>query len=402
MELPAKSPEGVSAPFDVTQQDSEVIQELPFKQLVALAIAMKLESKDAVAEAKTPGPTLSESLMPALTSPGIFLPLQLPTLPAKGVQLKELASNNDEETIVALTIGLFSSDTQRITVSPRVQGNAPPSALPADEASSLSISINNEGAVDEKAGRMTLLNAFESLKTAANAEKNETSHFGNAETSLRATAKAWLGTFEDIAISPGSEPPPAEETLLAAIQSDTGMINKHETAPTSPTPVMPSLGMGAIQSVSRASLPPVQIQLPIDHQNWNDELGNRIVWMVKQDVQSAQIRINPPQLGPIEVRVSMSNDQISIAFSSHHAAVRDTLEAAIPRLREMFGESGMSLADASVSQQAFSQQRQSDGGSAAHALYTPTEQEQYDSSTSNDEGAVEALAVPERLVDYYA
>jgi len=70
--------------------------------------------------------------------------------------------------------------------------------------------------------------------------------------------------------------------------------------------------------------------------------------MAQNQVHSAHIRLDPPDLGVIEVRVSVNGDQASIAFTSPHTTVRDSVEAAIPRLRDMLGEGGLQLADVSV------------------------------------------------------
>jgi flagellar hook-length control protein FliK len=46
--------------------------------------------------------------------------------------------------------------------------------------------------------------------------------------------------------------------------------------------------------------------------------------------------------------LSISNDQTSVAFSSNQLEVRQALENALPRLREMMSESGIALGNATV------------------------------------------------------
>lgn len=105
---------------------------------------------------------------------------------------------------------------------------------------------------------------------------------------------------------------------------------------------------------------PMQISLPLQDPNWAQAAGQRVLWMVKNETQSAELRINPPDLGPVEMRVTLNgNDQASVSFASPHAGVRDALEAAFPRLRDMLGTNGLVLADVSVSAQTFAEQRQS-------------------------------------------
>ena len=87
---------------------------------------------------------------------------------------------------------------------------------------------------------------------------------------------------------------------------------------------------------------------------WGDELSNRVMWMVQHDVQTASIKINPPNLGPLEVQVSMNKDHVDVSFNSHHAAVKEALDASMPKLKEMLGSSGLQLGNANVSHHSFS------------------------------------------------
>lgn len=98
---------------------------------------------------------------------------------------------------------------------------------------------------------------------------------------------------------------------------------------------------------------------PLGHPDWNNELGERIVWMNNRAMPSAEIKLNPLHLGPISVRIDMNNDQTTVAFTAQHAAVRDALEASIPKLREMMSEQQLNLAAINVSQHNATDQRQS-------------------------------------------
>jgi flagellar hook-length control protein FliK len=64
-------------------------------------------------------------------------------------------------------------------------------------------------------------------------------------------------------------------------------------------------------------------------------------------------------LGPLEVRIEISPDQqqTNIHFITHHAAVREAVEAALPRLREMLDTQQLSLGDVNVSQHSYGDQR---------------------------------------------
>jgi len=92
------------------------------------------------------------------------------------------------------------------------------------------------------------------------------------------------------------------------------------------------------------------LETPVGRKGWGRAIGERLLFMVGHKVQAAEIRLNPPDLGPLEVRVSIQNDQANVSFTAHHAITREALEAAVPRLREMLGEQNLELVNVDVGQ----------------------------------------------------
>ncbi|SNS61422.1 flagellar hook-length control protein FliK [Noviherbaspirillum humi] len=81
---------------------------------------------------------------------------------------------------------------------------------------------------------------------------------------------------------------------------------------------------------------------------WDAALGQKVVWMVAGEEQSASLTLNPPDLGPLQVVLNVSNSQATATFVSDQAQVREAIEAAMPKLREMLGDAGIQLGQASV------------------------------------------------------
>ena len=79
-----------------------------------------------------------------------------------------------------------------------------------------------------------------------------------------------------------------------------------------------------------------------------ERLNQHISFMIGDQVQSAQIAVTPADLGPVEVRVTMVGDEAKIQLSATHAATREALNEALPRLRASFAEAGISLSQAGV------------------------------------------------------
>jgi len=81
---------------------------------------------------------------------------------------------------------------------------------------------------------------------------------------------------------------------------------------------------------------------------WADEIAARVNLMAEQGRHTASLRLSPEHLGPLEIRIAIRDDQASVWFGTAHSDTRDALEAAMPRLREMFAAQGLSLADTGV------------------------------------------------------
>lgn len=90
------------------------------------------------------------------------------------------------------------------------------------------------------------------------------------------------------------------------------------------------------------------VNTPVGARGWDYEVGNKLVWMAGKQEQNAELVLHPPQLGRVEVSIHMKGDQVSTTFVAAHPVARDALENALPRLREMFAEAGLSLGQAHV------------------------------------------------------
>ncbi|QOY93577.1 flagellar hook-length control protein FliK [Massilia sp. UMI-21] len=96
-----------------------------------------------------------------------------------------------------------------------------------------------------------------------------------------------------------------------------------------------------------AAVPADRIPARVGTQAWDNQVSQRIVYMVGKE-QAATLTLNPPDLGPVQVVLNVDNDGASVAFSSNQLEVRQALENALPRLREMMSESGIALGNATV------------------------------------------------------
>ncbi len=188
-------------------------------------------------------------------------------------------------------------------------------------------------------------------------------------------------------------------------------LNQHHTSESAAQPgtasslnnILNTAGLSAGLAVKADAVPgqtPAPLNVPPQHPGWNQSVGDRLQWMVGQNLQTAEIRLDPPELGSMEVRIQLHKDNASIVFSAPNPQVRDALEAAIPRLREMMDQIGLSLGDVNVSQESFTQKQQDDSGAATGRMSA-------NDNVEVDGGGLEAIssAMPrggQGLLDAYA
>ena len=113
-----------------------------------------------------------------------------------------------------------------------------------------------------------------------------------------------------------------------------------------------------VQSASLTNRPgmaasPVQqftMNTQLNQSEWGTDFSKRIQFMINNDIKNAELRLDPPELGRINIKISMNQDQASVVFSSAHGNVREAIENTLPKLREMLSESGIQLGDANVNE----------------------------------------------------
>ncbi len=192
----------------------------------------------------------------------------------------------------------------------------------------------------------------------------------------------------------------AEKSLLPGAAGAAANTTSHDPASASSVRLAPTqFAMMADSSVSTTHQ--ATVTETFGKPDWNQGMGKQVVWMANQNIRSAEIRLNPAHLGPIEVRIEMEDDQVSLAFSSRHAVVREAVEQAMPRLREMFEESGLNLADTDVSQQSFAEQRSHESAeNTKHRAQSASGQADPAPGEISAETATTQL-INNGLVDYY-
>jgi len=148
-----------------------------------------------------------------------------------------------------------------------------------------------------------------------------------------------------------------------------------------------------VEQLQAASSARFNINVQFGRMDWNNAVMDQVAKMAAQNLNFAEIQLDPPELGSLQVRVQVNQDQAAIVFNSANAQVKDALEQSASRLREMFNAEGFNFVDVDVRDQG---QQQQDSDSSP-LFSRSSDQEDQDVTTVDSELSVTL----ESGVDHY-
>lgn len=332
---------------------------------------------------------LVDGQIPTANTDDTILPLEenvgelLLSIEQPGVPLADAASELMSE--LQLVAGLNpASDTDVILPSALASQLAGLSGIPLSGSASSSLTplATNSLSIHSLTPEMMVQEEALALSQAADSEfLSEEGEFSDNPDLLLLNAKTVMNKLAEASASSLDKGLPA------------GDLSK---ALTTASPAVEALSrLNEAQSpAARSFVVQTGVPVALGQPQWGQAVGERVLWLAAQNVSAAEIRLDPPELGPMQVRVSVNQEQVNVSFTSPHPAVREVLDQQLNRLREMFSEQGLNLVDVDVSDKSFAQQDQERGESRKNGA-----------STADDEDLApltSSILVSNRLVDHYA
>lgn len=151
-----------------------------------------------------------------------------------------------------------------------------------------------------------------------------------------------------------------QEPAIDPLSWETAIHTELPAGPNQPTPgttqtIVSQPGYVAMPGTPTGNMPSAAtmpiMATPLGHNGWADEFSQKISWIGTQQHQVAELHLNPPNLGPLEVVLKISDNQATALFASPHGAVRDAVENALPKLREILADNGIMLGNTTISDQ---------------------------------------------------
>lgn len=172
-------------------------------------------------------------------------------------------------------------------------------------------------------------------------------------------------------------------------------------SPTSPNALKPE---------QSAVMNNAQSPLLLTREQAGEQVHERINMMMAKNLKYVDIRLDPPELGKIQIKLSINQDQASVQFTVNNPQTRDIVEQAMPRLREMLQQQGLQLAQSSVQQESSQQfaghqnnsSAQSQSGQQSSTVTTTAEGQSMTESDQLDVSTAVFVTENKDQVDYYA
>ncbi len=163
-----------------------------------------------------------------------------------------------------------------------------------------------------------------------------------------------------------AEEPAAFREAVAARPND---AVRHEAAPQRtdvplpPSAAMPRPAEGGDRGMNE--LPPELRQMTLSpragEQAWGREMGERVGFLLHNNLKQAEIRLDPPHLGKLEIQLQVQDDKAVVNIHAQTTQTRDLIDGSLMRLRDALQDAGYNQVDVQVSQRDASTGQQDSG-----------------------------------------
>lgn len=127
-------------------------------------------------------------------------------------------------------------------------------------------------------------------------------------------------------------------------------------------------------------------------------LQERVSALLNINNKEAEIRLDPPEMGSMQIRIRSDAEQAQINFVVQNQQAKEALEQSMPRLREMLAQQGIELGESSI-QQGSPEQQDGQSGQGQFAGNQQTDEQQPEVSAQSSETSRQQSS---SSIDYYA
>ncbi len=166
--------------------------------------------------------------------------------------------------------------------------------------------------------------------------------------------------FDDQRLAGASPQGADKDSSVAAKALAQGMVTTRQSLPidvardshsgtNSPVASIAAAMLQATPAATPSSAPfPAELAVPLGAPEFAPALGSQLSVLVRDGIEHARLKLNPAEMGPIDVRISVDGQQAQVDFSAAHAGTRQILQDAVPALASALRESGLTLTGGGV------------------------------------------------------
>ena len=393
--LPPSLP--LTLPLGASTEDGAILSDALPNSVTADELLQQIESPLSVAVNLAPNPTKVVS--------GIDKTQLGETLPTNGLALEEEALS--ESLDASSTINLDQSVVPPVTQSLS-------NAVAASPSLSLSLPNNGSGSLSQRAtGRTT----SDALASGSESSINDLTEDGVVEefrpvtldadnpmsdklmsdNGVRSPQTGPASLFNSLMLDTPVSGTKTADVTLAAMTADAAQASSSVESD-----AYEGIDLQADETLEQKLQTQLRERLEFgqDKKEWGGALGARLMTMVADDIQQARIQLDPPELGSLEIKMQISQDQASVQVTAQNVQVKDVLDASAQRLRDAMNAQGIELAEFSVSTNADTEQQSGQQGESGKESFAGTEDDWQDSDDSNIN--THEIAASNSLLDTFA
>lgn len=140
------------------------------------------------------------------------------------------------------------------------------------------------------------------------------------------------------------------ENALAGAAQESLIADQKAADDTAKTTFVSKLGLSDIAMSPVNGRAQVPVNITFGQPQWANAVADRTAMLASQNISFAELQLDPPELGPLTVKIHINQDQAVVNFVAPSALIKDSLEQNNQRLKDMFNEQGLNLADVDVSE----------------------------------------------------
>ena len=140
--------------------------------------------------------------------------------------------------------------------------------------------------------------------------------------------------------------------------------------------------------------------ISIMRKDFTDAVKEKVMVMINQKIQQVDIQLDPPELGRMQVRINLQNEQAVVNFVVQNQQAKEALEQNMDKLKHMMSESGVDVGGANVKQQSNQSSAQEQNNQGSNGQFEQHEDGATEQSITAQQSKV--IKASSTGVDYYA